>query len=195
MKNMKKIVTGKDKEEKDRKMKTWLTVFIVVVMAASTAGFAMEFVTTESKSYNGIKFTKTDQGWQPKGFQITTSYLPQDLENLTSEGSFSFNDFNSKAYLISAPYMRNNALELLRYLPLKNLQSACLPEDENVSYCSDLPLKSCSDANPQNAIIIFTESNQTSVKYSNHCLKLEGDSDSMLKSADKALFIAYGIIK
>ena len=194
--NIRKIVTKTEREEKDRKMKIWLTVFIVVVMAASTAGFAVEFSSDsgESKKYNGIKFTLTEQGWQPKGYPIATSYLPQEVENISSSGTFSYMDFNAKAYLISAPYMQSEALELLRYLPINNLQQACLEEEENVSYCSDLPLKGCEDASTDSGVIIFKESNETSIEYGNYCLQIQGDSGNVLKAIDKALFIAYGIM-
>ena len=192
---IRKIVTKTEREEKDRKMKMWLTIFIVVVMAASTAGFAVEFSSnSESNTYKGIKFTRTDQGWQPKGYSIFTTYLPQDVANVTSSGTFSYTDFSSKAYLISSPYLQNDAVELLRYLPITNLQQACLKEDENVSYCSNVPIKSCADANSQSAVIIIKEGNQSSVEYKGYCLQLTGDSSSMLKVADRALFKAYGIM-
>lgn len=192
---MKKISFAKDKEKQEKRMKMWLTIFIVAVMALSTAGFALNFASTERKSYNGIKFTRTEEGWQPKGYSIATVYIPQDVENISSEGTFSANDFNAKAYLISPPYMRNSALELLRALPLKSIQQACLPEQENEPYCSDLPLKSCEDADSQNAIIIFNEKNETAIRYRGYCLQIEGDAESSLRAADKAVFIAYGMIK
>ncbi|MBU2522825.1 MAG: hypothetical protein KKE23_00860 [Nanoarchaeota archaeon] len=193
---MRKIVTRAEREEKDKRLKFWLAIFIVGIMAASTAGFALNFSSDneESRTYGDLKFTITEQGWQPKGYSIATSYLPQDVENISSKGTFSYTDFNSKVYLISAPYMQNEAIELLRYLPITNLQQACSKEDENISHCADVPLKSCEDASSQSAIIIFKESNETSIDYSGYCLQIQGDSEDILKAADKALFIAYGII-
>jgi len=194
---IRKIVTKTDLQNKDKKMKTWLTVFIVVIMAASTAGFALNFNSDsngQTRTYNGTKFTITDQGWQPKGYDIYTSYLPQDVENVSLSGNFVASDFSAKAYLISPPYLQNDVLEFLKYLPLQNLQQACLIEDENVSYCSNVPIKSCADASSQSAIIIIKEGNQSSVNYNGYCLEITSNSGDMTKAADRALFKAYGIM-
>lgn len=194
---IRKIVTKTDLEQKDKRMKMWLTVFIVVIMAASTAGFALNFNSNsngQTRTYKDTKFTITNQGWQPEGYSFYTTYLPQDVENVTLGGNFVSADFSSKVYLISPPYLQNDVLELVKYLPITNLQQACLIEDENVSYCSNVPIKSCADANSQSAVIIIKEGNQSSVEYKGYCLQLTGDSSSMLKVADRALFKAYGIM-
>ena len=194
---IKKIVTKTDLQEKDKKMKIWLTVFIVVIMAASTAGFALNFSSEnngQTRTYNGLKFSITDRGWQPKGYSIYTSYLPQDVENVSLSGNFVAKDFNAKAYLISPPYLQNDVLEFLKYLPITNLQQACLKEDENVSYCSNVPIRSCADATSQSAVIIVKEGNQSSVNYKGYCLEITSDSGNMIKVADRALFKAYGIM-
>ena len=94
-------------------------------------------------------------------------------------------------YFIKPP---NDVIEFLRHLPIQNLQLACLEEDENVSYCANVPLKSCDDASSQSAILIFKEGNQSSIDYSGYCLEAESKSGEMLMVADRALFVAYGIM-
>jgi len=192
---MRKIELAGDKEEKEKRKKMWLTIIMVGIMALSTAGFALNFASTETKKYNGFKFERSDSGWTTGSLPVATTYLPSDVENISSSGSFQSSDFSAKAYIILGQSIRAPAVELISALPLKNSQMACLPEQENDSDCSDLPLKSCYDADSQNAVIIFKESNETSLSYRGYCLQIQGDEEGLLKAADKAVFMAYGIIK
>jgi hypothetical protein len=187
-------VFAREKEEHERKRHKWMAIIIGIIMALSSAGFALNFATTETHSYKGLKFYQTEKGWQPKGISIFTSYLPQDVENITSSGTINYQNFNSKVYLIELPYMRSSALEFLQNVPVQNLQQACLPEYENEQFCSDLPTKSCEDADSQNVMLILDEANETSIEYSNYCLEIKGTSEELTKAADKALYQAYGII-
>ena len=191
---MKRLVFAKEKEEKERRRHKWMAIIIGVIMALSSAGFALNFVNTETFSYHGLKFYQTEKGWQPKGMSIFTTYLPQDVENITSSGAINYQDFNSKVYLTALPYMRNGALEFLQNVPVQSLQQACLPRYENEQFCSDLPTKSCEDANAQNVVFILDEANETSIAYSNYCLEIKGPGEDLTKAIDKALFQAYGII-
>ena len=68
---IKKIVTKSEKEEKERKMKRWMSIFIVVIMAASTAGFAINFASNENTvEYGDLEFTATQYGWQPEDYLV-----------------------------------------------------------------------------------------------------------------------------
>ena len=192
---MRKLVFSKEKEKNEKRMQKWFAIIIGLVMALSTAGFAINFVTSEKVSYKGLKFSRTDSGWQPRGLGISTTYLPGDVENITLNGQFSSQDFNSKVYLIALPYMRSDALEFLQNMPVQNLQQACLPEYENEQFCSELPTKSCEDADPQNVMFVMKESNSTSISYANYCLTIEGQSGDLTMAVDRAIFQAYGIIK
>lgn len=192
---IKKIVTKSELEAREKKLRTWMAVFIVVIMAASTAGFAINFASNENEvKYNDIKFTATQYGWQPEGYDFYTSYLPQDVENFTFDGSFSYSDFSSKVYLISPPYLQNSLMELLRALPMQNLQFACLEEDKNLTYCDNVPIRSCMDANSEAGVIIVKESNESSISYNNYCLEIQGEEQDMQALSDRALFEAYDII-
>ena len=61
--------------------------------------------------------------------------------------------------------------------------------------CEELLIKSCEDGEKGSVIVIFSEANETSVKYSDFCLELSAaDSQEMIKAVDKAIFMSYGVI-
>jgi len=174
-----------------------MAVFVIVILGASIAGYAlMDTQSSEKKSYNGITFSKTDSGWQPKKMSIVTSYLPQDVENITVDGVLNLNDFSGTVYVNALGNADlNSANELIKTLKVSKATLSCSPENENESFCSDLPIKSCADASSGSEVIVFESSNETSVKYSNYCLTINGQSDETLKAIDRAIFGLYSIIK
>ncbi len=198
---MKKMVFKKELEEKKKKNQRLMTVFIVGIMALSTLGFALSYSNPGEKiKYGSIKFYKTEKGWNPKGYNILTSYLPQDVENFSflKKNEFDLNPFHNKVYLISPPYLRNYASEFFYNIPTRNLQYACLEKDANLSYCLDLPLKNCNDSSYENAMLIIEESqieNESSMEYSNYCLKIKGHESDIIKFIDRFIFSVYGIME
>ena len=195
-----KLSTKARIEEKSKKSRNLMTIFVAVILLASIAGFAFEFNTSEQTKYKEFKFSQAANGlWQTSvnGKSIQTSLLPQDVENITISGSIDLNDFSGKIYYIAKSWNMQAMQELGNTLNAKQFQPACLPEQENETDCSDLPLKSCSDASFNQPIIIFKEANETSAEYSNYCLVLNtdlNDSSSSAKAADAAIFKINGIL-
>jgi len=169
MKMLPKILTKTEKEKKEKRLKTILTVLIVVILAASTAGFALDIATKkEKKEYGEFVFSKTEDGyWKPKNVNLLTAYLPQEVENISSSGILDIEYFSNKVYFVSAQN-RPAAFELIRAVPIENIQLACLPEQEDEAGCEELPLKSCEDAEFGNAVIIFNASNKTEINLINN---------------------------
>ena len=194
-----KIQSAEEREKKEKKMKLIMTVVVVAILGASTAAYAlMETGTSESKKYNGFTFIRTENGWQPKKMDFVTSYLPQDVENITVSGSLSIDDFSGNAYInakSSQEIMAAN--ELLKTLKIDKATVSCSPEEENETFCADMPIKSCDDADATNSIIVFsrTDANESTVSYKSHCLIIEGPEDGAIKAADRIIFLLYGIIK
>jgi hypothetical protein len=191
-----KLKTAQEEEKKEKRSKLLMTIFVVVILGASTAGYAlMETSSSESKKYNGTTFIKTTSGWQPKKMNFVTTYLPGDVENISVSGDLSIDNFANNAYLVASGEGQFSAAnELLKVLPLKKATLSCLPENENESFCKDLPLKNCEDASTENPIIIFSDANETSVSYSDYCLKIEGKDEGFIMAADKTIFVLYGIM-
>ena len=70
------------------KSKTFMGWFIIIVMVASTIGFALIQGTQQKSSeteYKGFKFYQTQQGWFTRinNQQFGFRYLPEELENIS----------------------------------------------------------------------------------------------------------------
>jgi len=191
-----KLKTAQAEEKKEKRMKLLMTIFVVVILGASTAGYAlMETSSSESQKYNGTMFIKTESGWQPKKMNFVTTYLPGDVENISVSGDLSIDNFKNNAYLVASGEEQFGAAnELLKVLPLQKATLSCLPENENESFCKDFPLKDCGDASTETPVIIFSNANETSVSYSDYCLKIEGNEEKFVMAADKAIFVLYGVM-
>jgi len=198
-----KLQTAKEKEKKERKKKRLFTVIIVVVLLASTAAFALNSFQKEegqeAVKYGKFKFFKAERGWQTTVNDVTlkTIFLPADVENITS-GKIDILALKGKVYFVAATNTElQAAYELDSVLAAEKKQLACLPEYENESTCENLPLKSCEDANSEQAIVVFRENNanNTAANYSDYCLTIEGSNEELVKAADKVIFTLFGIIK
>jgi hypothetical protein len=193
-----KIQTAEEKEKKDKRLKIFMTIFMVVVLGASTAAYALiDTGSSQRKTYNGITFTLTQSGWNPKKMNIYTSYLPSDVENISIDGSPSLDSLKGNLYLNALGNNELNAAnELLKTLAIEKRPTlACSPAYENESFCADLPIKSCDDASAESPLISFEQANETSISYKNYCLVIKGDNENMIKAADRVIFGLYGIIK
>ena len=193
---LKNITSQKDSEKKVDKMKTFLTLFILGILALSTAGYALfsSSDSTQSQKYGKLRFTLTNTGWQGEGLNFITRYLPQDVESIPFSGRPTLPEFNGKTYFVTVD-SRVPAAEWANAVPMQSFQLACLPEQANESGCEELPLKDCNDAAPQNAIIIFKDANESSAVYTPWCLTVYGDETGAIKTIDKAIFLMNGVIK
>ena len=198
---LRKIETDKAKEEKTRKRNRIIGILISLIMLGSIMSIAfIESGTNSSSSgkaeYKNYKFKITETGWQTEsnGQNITTTLLPQDVENISSP-AFISNNFGDIAYFIADSYdERIAADELSKSILAQRMQFACLPKDSEEDFCKELPLKNCTDASSSPGIIIIQENNETSIEYDNFCLTINSNSSEMIKAADRAIFGMYNII-
>lgn len=192
-----KIQTAEEKEKKEKRTRTIMAIFVVVLLGASTAGYAlMETNSSETKKYNGFSFSRADNGgWTVKKLNIVTSYLPQDVENISID-AINANDFSGNAYIVAFGTEEvTGANELLKVLNIEKVTRACSQELENESFCSEFPIKSCSDAAQSSPVIIFEQSNETAVSYNSYCLTIKSEGADFVKAADRAVFVIAGIMK
>jgi hypothetical protein len=202
MPQIKRIMTSGEKkimQKKQERRARWVGVIIALIMVFSVAAFAfMENNPGEEnkQKYKDFTFEMSEIGWQTtvNGQLITTSFLPQDVENISSS-NFIPTGFGNAVYFIANTYdERNAAEEISKAIQAQRMQLACLPEDADAEYCSELPLKNCTDASSDTGIIIIKEENESSVDYGNFCMKISGNSSEILKASDKAIFVMFNII-
>lgn len=194
---MRQITSHKEIEKKRSKTQMFLAIFILGILGLSTAGYAVFYSSgsnTLSQKYKGISFRQTDNGWQGEGFEFYTSFLPQDVESIPFSGVPRLEDFSTRVYFVTAS-SDIPAREWANSVPMQSFQLACLPEEANLTGCEELPLKDCSSASSDSAVIIFKESNVTSASYSPFCFTVSGDEAGAVKAVDKALFLMSGIIE
>ncbi len=159
--------------------------------------------------YKDYVFQRTLDGWQTKAtignkqMHLMTIHLPQEVENISSQGSLLLSGFADKTVYIVANNLSERQAASSLAINLEQIvfrmQLACSPEEEKTDYCveSNLPIKSCDDATFDTAIILIEEQEtlQTSdINYKNSCLVIKGKGSELIKAAEKAVFMIYGII-
>jgi len=195
--------TAKEKEERDNRTKRIFSIIVVLILALSTAGFALLSSSerqNEGNAYYDFDFSPTNEGWQTSvgGYYILTQYLPQDVEYINHSGMLNKDDFQGIVYFVTNTESETQtAKELSRLITAVKKDYACLPENQGEE-CLNKSIKSCGDATRIQKIIIFneTESNgNASVIYENNCLLIQGNSEELIRATDKAIFLLFGVIK
>ena len=197
-------------KEKQKKNLIIMGIIMIGLMVFSTVGYAFfdgSFTESQKTKYKTYEFTTNGENWQTKikisGSEtiINSFYLPQDIENISMTGTLLLSDFEGKTiyFVTNNTNRERNAVSKI-YSDFEGYftrsQLACALENENTTFCSNLPIKSCDDANQNSMIIQITEiTNSTAViDYKNNCLTVSGDGADLLKTADRILFESYGII-
>ena len=207
---------GEQARKEKKRFKIIIGIIIAFLMIASTIGYAIlegnpvQQVSQNVTSYKNYDFLQTGAGWQTllridsKNITLNTFNLPQEVENISSEGSPLLQDFLNKAVFIAAETNKEKQAAS-QYNALGNIvlmiQFACSPERANSSFCieNNLPIKTCEDAGEEAFIIILQElpensSEQASVNYKNSCFEVKGKAEELVKANDKALFMTFGIL-
>ena len=191
-------MSGHEREESEKRKKRWMTVIIIFILMASTAAYALTSLGGENTKtkYNGFSFIQTDQGWQLKDTGLITRFLPNEVENISSP-AISGEAFKNNVYFIAmsnSEQLTANEFNGAFYNAIIKSQLACPEKYANESFCIDLPIKSCE--NETSALIIQIEEHENqSISYEGNCLMIKGNEADLLKSADKIIFSAYGVIK
>lgn len=186
--------------------KTLVTLFILFIFVASTAGFIIGGPLDSGNQnqdiieYKGQTFILTQQGWvtqiQDKSFLFSTP--PTQLEdiNIFLEPFTTLQNLAQaqKVYLTRDPleidntYLTGLSVNILPYL--KRVVLACPQDSEE---CSDLPLITCEQATPTVQVIQIQSSNQTKVQYTNNCLLIEAPQTDILRVIDKVSLTFLGL--
>jgi len=206
---MKPLETSQGREEKAKKShRTIRTISIIlaIIMVSSTIGYAiLETSQKENKTtYGDYKFIQTDSSWQTQVavsnqiIVLNSDYLPQDVENISFDGSISTDDFLGKGiFIVASSGLERQKAEKFNVLsPIAlRMQLAC-PYNSSAGFCIDynMPEKDCSDADSSTSIIIISEDNETSANYGSYCLTIKGNGDELAKAVENAIFRIFGIL-
>ena len=204
------LQTKRKEARKKKRNQTLFGIIIILLMITSVIGYAAlsnKERTQEQEFYNNQVFFKTDIGWQTqividnKNIVLDTHYLPQEVENITSEGNPLLSDFkNKKLFLIATTENERGAAYLFNLLSefTIRIQLACPIEESESEFCieNNLPIKGCEDSSFSTAIIQIKETNETLsiINFKNACLIIKGNEDNLIKATEKTLFMIFGII-
>lgn len=191
-----KIISKEEQEAKEKRRNRLMTILIVFILLASTAAFALTSNKTENVKYNGFTFLKSENGWNVKNTDILTTFLPADVENISSP-VISADDFKKNVFYLAMTNSEQaaaNELNRAFYKNIEKAQLACSAKYENESFCSELPVKSCGNEGTE-LIIEIEEAENSSISFTDNCMSIKGNEADLLKSADKIIFSAYNIIK
>lgn len=193
------------REEKPKLFSTrnMVAFFIVFIMTTSIAGFLINSNSTSEKlEYNGFEFSRVGNYYMTKveGKRIYFTYPPENLAQMEIPPEAGEAIRNTKmlyvAYNESQPFVKDYAL--LQYNindVLKNhlntyVVNALLNKNEY-----GLPVVSCKNATQTVPVIIFKESNSSSITYDNGCITLNGEfRQDFYALTERLLYSVFGII-
>ncbi|UZE93862.1 MAG: hypothetical protein IB618_03820 [Candidatus Pacearchaeota archaeon] len=200
------------KEAKKKRSQLIIGLFIVFLMVFSVVGYAFLSGTKPEQqgqeTYNSYVFIDTPEGWktqisiESKSYTITTAFLPQELENITIQGTPLLNAFKGKTVYIIANNLSERQAAISLYSNLNKIvfrmQLACSEEESETEFCleNELPIKSCDDATLEITIVEIKETeNEPIVNYKNNCLIIEGKGTDLVRATEKSVFIIFGIME
>lgn len=179
------------------KSKTFMGWFIIIVMVASTIGFALIQGTgqkTSEREYKGFKFYQQQGGWNTRinNQRFSFRYLPEELENI-SIGII--NTGTNRIYIIYDPldeelnrdYFYRRVGGILMYMDITP-QLAC-DKDEN---CPNIPIRNCKDSS---SMIYLKLSNESKTYNEDNCLVIEAEDNIELdRISERIMYKLLGIM-
>lgn len=192
---MKKLLTQKQKDKKQKIKQLIVGIILISLMLISTAGYAMNGNSKDSIKvieYHGIKFTRSNNYWSfnYNGNQFNTLYNPTEVDSISVSNKLLLKDYNQKPLYIVGP-LGEPALEIIRNLNpfILRVNSACISKED----CTEnAPIKDISKDN----IIIIQEPEQgqkESIFQQEKAVFITAYYENQTKYADAFLFSALGI--
>ncbi|MBI4149100.1 hypothetical protein HY491_01505 [Candidatus Woesearchaeota archaeon] len=184
--------------EKWYKRKSAYALALLIVMVASTIGFALVNNNTTgqgtSNEYNGYTFVATPQGWMStvNGQRIAFAYHPSELEQISMPR---IERSRGRVYLISHPNETTfdasfAASRLGAFLQFagSSPQEACAVAEG----CGDIPVRNCTEPL---VMVYYRGGNETKAYQQDNCVVLEAPADYELSQLnERAIFQVLGIM-
>lgn len=167
---MRAIETHEVQEARKKRRRTILSILMIVILMGSTAGYAISLFTEDTQTpptsdtpyYNGVSWIVPASG---RLFALQGS--PDDVQNVTLEGTFSASQYQGKTVYIAAasPTIVQEIGGVVAAFA-QRVQEACYSDCES----STLPQKDCSST-----MIVWIPSETRRVYTNASCTVIEGD--------------------
>ena len=185
------------RKEKWYRKKSAYALALLIVMVASTIGFALVNDTSQqggTNEYNGYTFAATSQGWitTVSGQRVAFAYHPAELEQVSmpqiSRGQgrvYLLFQPNETAFDFSLASQRFAAfLQFSGVTP----QQACITAEG----CGNIPVRACADPF---VMVYYKRGNETTAYQQDNCVVLEAPGDyEMSQLSERAIFQILGIM-
>ncbi len=183
--------------------KTWMSLFIAVIMIVSVIGFSLSFAQPAEKlEYNDYTFVRTAQGLQTKvnNIKLYFYHFPRDLEDIpfadgakTALGnarvlwfSYDSNDLFGQESADALYYIE----EVLGTLDKTYVQRGLV---NNTGY--QLPEITCANASAAVPVLILKSGNETAISFESNCIIGTAASDKeVYQVGDRLLYQALGVM-
>lgn len=194
------------REKKKDNKKVWLVgIFMAVIMVTSIIGFMVGENPDQTKTYNGIKFYRTNIGWEAKinnkmvqftllpeeaqGINISNTLIEQLKTTKMAQVTFDPNAAYPQETALAQYQLQqtmNNALNLYATIGLTELP-------KNITYTGSIT--TCQNATQYVPVILMTYGEETKITESNNCIILEAQSTSdMYSLKDRLVYGLLGIL-
>lgn len=193
-------------DQSEKKRKRLISLFIVIVMVMSAAGFMIDYAFKEKLEYNGFKFSQEESGFVTKiaGRKIAFNYFPSQLEsiNISSEAMAEISSakmigvsYNPGSYLVEAMAQLQFYLDTI----LPELFGVYVQKGLTNSAGYDAPELDCRNATSTMPVIIFAEAgeNETEgVSYKDSCLTFKANTEQeLIMQTERLVYGISGIMK
>ena len=189
-------------KEKRNKRSLILPIFIASIMILSVFGVIIgnlgnsEETSPNILEYKGLKFTKTDSGWQTSinNFQVNTLNSPNELNDIILNIPMESLKSVSKVYISRNPKDYNKNLDLFLQANLRQLFNTQIACNIDIEECKNLPLKTCGDANDNTFVILIESGDKDMVNFNDNCLSIRNSNTLYLgKVIDKLILNIFGL--
>jgi hypothetical protein len=189
---MRKIISKKDDERKNRRTQLIVGVLLILIMGLSTVGYSLNKQEKNSEKiiYKNIEFARENNLWNANigNFQFGFLYNPTETEKIESTLNY-LNEYDNQPLYI---YSENSdaMMEIYRNLfyynkIIERIQEAC-PVGK---ICDDeIPVKNCT-----NNFIIIQKAEVSEIRQEDNCVFISGKDEELVKITDEFLFKISGI--
>ena len=192
---MREIITREEREKKDKRKGTIISLILAGLMIFSVAGYAFYDTGREKideKKYKELDFILKEDGlWHTEiqGYDFSTIYSPEDTENISGLLTSNIQSYMGKPLFFSYGSETEGIDEITRNINrfVSRVQYVCLDENE----CEgDWAVKNCTEDN----IIIINEDNETLIKQEGNCVYILARERDITRGSDAFVFKILKII-
>ena len=181
---MRKIISKRQIEKKQKRSQIIVGLILVLVMLFSAIGYGFMGGDNSKENkinYNGFEFVKQGEFWKARieNIDFIFKYNPNQVNKISSQVNYLDSYFNKPLYILSENAQAEIEINKNLNQIVQRMQYACLNE-ENCE--GNFPIKTCED----NFIII--KEGEGKIEQEGNCVFITGAQEDLVKLTDEFLF-------